>query len=61
MGAAVRDLGERPGSACSVTGVLALLLARGVAASAQAVRAELEGLEGMGAIMLEGDEFYITH
>ena len=60
--AAVQELSQRAADACNTAGVLGLLQSRGVeGATGDAVRAELAALDAEGAIMLAGEEFFLTH
>lgn len=62
VSAAVRRLAEEAPDAASLTGVLAALADDGQGAADVAdVRAELARLEEQGVLMLDGDDFFLTH
>lgn len=62
VSAAVRKLAEEAPDAASLTGVLGALADDGHGpAEAADVRAELARLEEQGVLMLDGDDFFLTH
>jgi DNA replication licensing factor MCM3 len=59
---AVQEAGQgAAGAASSVTGVKAVLAAQGVMVSTQEIADVLKELDESGALMLDGEEFYLTH